>query len=591
MSKYAALLNQFVQDEHDAQLKLRRKQWKQPLARRIDTGVAIGGITIVEFDRDTAKLELTENLSQFTRGTKLRLSRDDPAGGYVGCVLESEDGIYMTVSPGPLQSFRKLKRTSGWTLDIDLDDKRRPLMVALEAVSAGNTRNARQIASILDGAKADSDLTRDHQVRARVARIKLDVKQREAVIRGITTGNYWVVQGAPTTGKTYTLAHLAITLAREGRRVLITGPDDFSINHALRVIHELSGHSPLCKIGSPNRDEGLGGAAARVHIYESFSISALHPTDRGLIIGALPITPMLDSSLAAVEFDAVIIEDAERVALPDAIAAMLVGKRYIFFGDPAGTPPTIYGEHRRRVLTQSILSYAGTLTPGTVFGLSFHLNAQLVDFPNKTFYKRRLRAEPSVSNRKLTLKVKPPWPKFQEILHPAHSSIFIETKHKGCDVISPDEARVAAWLAVVLTLGCGVPPEQVGVISPYRAQARLIETGALELAESRKETLPEDILFGTPEDMRHEGRDVVIVSLTTSDLKRAQARGDDFFSPQRLALTLTRAAVKRIVIASPYLLVVKPPLALADWLSMVRQLAAESKRVSFKIKAPPPPEE
>lgn len=590
MSKYAVLLSEFVQKEFSAQTKLRHELWKQPLARRVNAGLAVGGITIVDFDRDSATLELSEpNMSSFTTGAKLRLSRDDPGGAYVECFLEREDGDTLVVSPGPLQSFRKLRKGPGWTLDEDVYDRRQPLLNAIDEVGAGNMPVARQIGRILDGAKADFDLSRDHQLQARVARLRLDPKQREAIIRGITTSNYWVVQGAPTTGKTYTLAQLAITLAREGRRVLITGPDDFTVNHALRVVHELSGHSPLCKIGNPNRVEGLESAASDIRVYESFTTSALHPTDRGLIIGVLPETPSIDDSLAAVEFDTVLIDHAEQVGLPEAICSMLVGKRYIFFGDPAGKPPTVYGsKYRNPVVQQSILEFTGRLSSGTVLNTSFHMNAELVDFPNKNFYKRRLRAAPQITNRKLELKIKPPWPKFQEVLHPGHSSVFIQTAHKGCDMISEDEARVAAWIAVVLALGCQFPPEKIGIISPYRAQARLIEAGAEELAISRKETLPPGILFGTPEDMRHEGRDLVVYSLVNSNLKSAMARGDDYFLPQRLSLALTRAAVKRIVIASPYLLRVKPPLALTKWLSLVRQLSEESHRVSLKIKVPRP---
>ncbi|MBN1283803.1 MAG: hypothetical protein JXB47_00230 [Anaerolineae bacterium] len=593
MSKYAALLNEFVQKEFSAQTQQRRELWKQPIARRVNTGLAIGGLTIVDFGRDSATLQLSEiNRSSFTVGAKLRLSRDDPDGDYVDCSLEKESDDTLVISPGPLQSFRKLKKGPGWTLDEDVHDRRQPLLAALDAIDAGNTPVARQVAAILDGAKADFDLARDHQLQARVARLRLDPKQREAVIRGITTGNYWVVQGAPTTGKTYTLAQLAITLAREGRRVLITGPDDFTVNHALHVIHNLSGHNPLCKIGNPNRTEGFGDAAGQVRIYENFTASALHPTDRGLIIGVLPETPGLDDSLAAVEFDTVLVDHAEQVGLPEAVCALLVGKRYLFFGDPAGKPPTIYGgKYRSPVVQQSVLEFANNLSPGTVLNTSFHMNDQLIDFPNKNFYQRRLRAAPQIAGRQLELQVQPPWPKFQEVLDPARSSVFVETAHKGCDMVSEDEARVAAWIAVVLTLGCRFPPEKIGIITPYRAQARMIQAGAVELAASRKERLPAGILFGTPEDMRHEGRDVVVYSLVNSDLKPALARGDDYFLPERLSMALTRAAVKRIVIASPYLLAVKPPLALTRWLSLVRQLAEESHKVALKIKLPGQSEE
>lgn len=585
MKKLLSQLYEFVEKEYDAQLKRRRSLWRQPIAARVDSGLAIGGVTIAAFDRDSATLALIDNRAQFGVGDKLRLSRDDPAGDYVGCVLENEDGAELVVSPGPLQSFRKLKLSGGWTLDADVIDNRQPLLAALDELAAASTPNARQVAKILSGAKPEIDRAREAQAQQHAARIRLEVNQREALIRGRSVTNYWVVQGAPTTGKTRTLAELAATLAREGQRVFITGPDDLSVNYALRTVVAVTGHQLVRKIGDPRRVEGLSDGRVSVAAHETFTQTALHPTDRGMVIGALPIAARLDASLAAVNFDTVLIDDAERVSLPEALAAMLVGQRVVFFGDPAGTPHTVYGVYKEPDVAESALAFFGRLAPGTSLEASFHLNDQLAEFPSKNFYKRRLRSWPPVGHRRLELAKVPPWPRFQEVLDPNASSVFVETAHEGCDMRCDEEAKVAAWLATVLVLGCGFPAEQVAVIAPYRAQARLIRDGVVELAESRGMPFPEAILFGTPEDLRIQGRDLVIVSLTTSDFKRALARNDDVFSLTRLNLMLTRAALKRIVIGSPYLFTAKPPdLSMAGWLTLVRQLAEESKRVPLKVR-------
>ncbi len=586
MKKLLAQLYEFVEKEFAAQQKHRRNLWRQRIDQRVNSGLAIEGATIVEFDRDSATLELEDNRSQFGVGDPLRLSLNDPEGDYVGCILESEDGAQLTVSPGPLQTFRKLKRSAGWTLDVDLIDLRQPLLTALGELEAGDTLNARLLARALSEAKPEIDRAREAQAQQHAARTRLEVNQREALIRGRSVTNYWVVQGAPTTGKTHVLAELAATLAREGQRVFITGPDDLSVNHALHAVVAQTGHRLVHKIGDLHRVEGLSDGQVSVPTHENFTRSALHPTDRGMVIGGLPTVARFDASLAAVSFDTVLIDDAERVTLPEAVTAMLMAPRYILFGDPAGVPPKLYGAHPKSDAALSALAFFARLAPGTALEASFQLNDQLVDFPSKNFYKRRLRAWPSAAERRLELEREPPWPRIQEVLDPAFSSVFVETSHEGCDLRSEDEAKVAAWLATVLVLGCNFPAEQVAVISPYRAQARLIRDGVVELAESRGAPFPADILFGTPEDLRIRGRDLVILSLTTSDFRRALARGDDTFSVARLNLALTRAHVKRIVIGSPYLFAAKPPdLSMAGWLTLVRQLGEESKRVALKVRA------
>ncbi|MCZ7545216.1 MAG: DEAD/DEAH box helicase [Anaerolineae bacterium] len=586
MKQFIAQLFDFIEKEFDAQQKQRRKLWRQSIDRRVAAGLAIDNITITEFDRDSATLKLMDNVAQFGVGDPLRLSLDDPEGDYIGCVLEHEEGAELTVSPGYLQTFRKLKRSPGWTLDVDIIDRRQPLLTALDTLGALSAPNARQLARTLGGAKPEIDRAREAQAQQYAARTRLEVNQREALIRGRSVTNYWVVEGAPTTGKTHVLAELAAVLAREGQRVFITGPDDLSVNHALRAVLAQTGHKLVRKIGDPRRTEGLAEGPVSVPTHENFTQSALHHTDRGIVIGALPSAAHNDPSLAAVHFDTVLIDDAERVTLPEAIAAMLMAPRYILFGDPEGPSPKVYGTYApRSPAAQSALSFFSRLAPGTSLEASFHLNDQLAEFPSKNFYKRRLRAWPAHAGRRIALQKQPPWPRFQEVFDPEHSAVFVETQHEGCDMRSEEEAKVAAWLTAVLVLGCDFPAEQVAVISPYRAQARLIRDGVVELAESRGAPFPEQILFGAPEDLRVQGRDVVILSLATSDFRHAFARGDDTFSVARLNLALTRAAVKRIVIGSPYLLTATPPdLSMAGWLTLVRQLAEESKRVPLKVR-------
>lgn len=61
------------------------------------------------------------------------------------------------------------------------------------------------------------------------------------------------------------------------------------------------------------------------------------------------------------------------------------------------------------------------------------------------------------------------------------------------------------------------------------------------------------IFVDTVERIQGQERDVVLISLTTSDLKMAVEKAEFFFKPQRLNVAITRAKMKRITVGSSHL--------------------------------------
>ena len=112
---------------------------------------------------------------------------------------------------------------------------------------------------------------------------------------------------------------------------------------------------------------------------------------------------------------------------------------------------------------------------------------------------------------------------------------------------SIEEATLTAFLVKDMIAG-GIKPEEIAVIAPYRAQGREIREQIRKISNGQRWL--DDILVDTVERIQGQERDVIIISLTTSDPLHAGNRAEFYFQLNRLNVALTRARKKRIVIGS-----------------------------------------
>jgi DNA replication ATP-dependent helicase Dna2 len=153
----------------------------------------------------------------------------------------------------------------------------------------------------------------------------------------------------------------------------------------------------------------------------------------------------------------------------------------------------------------------------------------------------------------------------------------VEVPHKGATVRSPEEARLAAALALD-AVNAGIAPHEVGIITPYRAQERLIQH---ELRRQAGKALPNGLVVETVERVQGQERDLTIISLTVSDLAYAADSAEFFFRPSRFNVALTRARSKRIVLMDPGLLRLNPGPEYRAWVDNLRAFHAMTPKVVF----------
>ncbi|MCA9973229.1 MAG: hypothetical protein KC425_23585, partial [Anaerolineales bacterium] len=320
-----------------------------------------------------------------------------------------------------------------------------------------------------------------------------------------------------------------------------------AINNALNTLVRNYPDIPIVKIGQAAQADDL-----LVANYESFHESPLVEEAGGYVIGATPFATRT-KRLADVEFDTVIFDEASQVTLPLAIMGMLAGQKYVFFGDQRQLPPVLTTRYTGGALRDSVFGYLAGGNFDTMLTETYRLNAALAQWPSRQFYDGRLQPAPEVAQRQIIYPNPPA--RWMDVLDPDEPAVFWDLAHKNNTVFSRREAYAVVDLITAL-LGCGFPAAEIGVVAPYRAQGRLIRS---LLRQYVPETaVHREIVTDTVERMQGQERDLIIVSLTTSNPGFASTVAEFFFQPERLNVAITRARSKLIVVGSERVLDAQP---------------------------------
>ncbi len=193
----------------------------------------------------------------------------------------------------------------------------------------------------------------------------------------------------------------------------------------------------------------------------------------GYVIGATPFATRT-SRLHGVEFDTVLFDEASQITLPLAIMGMLTARRAIFFGDHEQLPPVLTTRMGSAALRESVFAHLSGHSFDTMLTETYRLNAALVAWPSATFYGGALRpANEAVAARCMVYD--PPPAHLETLLDPAEPLVFVDLRHRNTTTRSRTEAILVADLVAAL-LTSGVPPDEIGVVVPYRAQRREIRS-------------------------------------------------------------------------------------------------------------------
>lgn len=247
-------------------------------------------------------------------------------------------------------------------------------------------------------------------------------------------------------------------------------------------------------------------------------------------------------------FHTAVVDEGSQQIEPSTLLPLLRADRFIIAGDHRQLPPTVLSEEAA-ALRESLFQRLIHLYPGhaRMLTVQYRMHEKIMAFPARTFYDGKLEAAPAAKNRTLEITAPQETPKaLLPLFDPEKPLLFLDTGQQGEGESRPpkspswinrEEAALTARVAG-LFLKAGVPPEALGVITPYAGQERTIR----ELLEQEGEELPE---VDTVDGFQGREKEVVLLSLV-----RSNRRGELGFltDVRRLNVALTRPRRKLVVI-------------------------------------------
>lgn len=539
---FLAEIEAFVLAEREASRQEVRRIWSLPLDERVKKGYAIKGLRVCEINparngHHEITLAADEDNSRFREGDAVKLTEgnpDDPLQLLAeGRVVSSDAGVLVI----EVKRHSLVPGQDKLVLDVSFIDLTERYLKALHAVGA-TPRGREKIVPLLLG-QIEPKIQRGLVNLAALAAEGLNPEQIEAVEAAAGTDLCYLVQGPPGTGKTTVLARLVQELVRQkpNARILVTSFTHRAIENALLAILKRGfPRENLFKVGERLLDDRIP------HVSGSDDLRSFD-SDAPLVLGATPFA--LSSRLSHFEFDWVIVDEASQMTLPLSVMAMLGGGKWIFFGDDQQLPPVVQSLSPKDAVNQSVFGRLRDSGYHVMLRTTHRLPPPLAAWPSRKFYRGSLLSGGDAIERRLRLASLPNH--LREILAPEPCAVFVNCEHQHDRAASAEEASIAAAIVHGLA-STGYDLSKVGIVVPYRRQARLIREHlhrrGVDGAAARA------LVADTVERMQGQERDLIIVSFTTSSLEFAGCVSDFLFMRERLNVAVTRARAKLVILAS-----------------------------------------
>lgn len=249
-------------------------------------------------------------------------------------------------------------------------------------------------------------------------------------------------------------------------------------------------------------------------------------------------------SIERVKFDVAIIDEASQATIPSVLIPIAKAHRFILAGDHKQLPPTIISD-RAGALSKTLFEELIMMYPfkSQLLNIQYRMNSLLMKFPNEEFYNKSLKSDSSVDEININDIV--------ESDQNEEALLFIDTSDVDLEgethlkdsksIINNFEAEISSKIAQdYLTIG--VNQEDIGIISPYADQVKIIQ-----------DMTPVEVK--TVDGFQGREKEIIIISTV-----RSNENGNIGFlrDLRRLNVAITRAKRKLIIIGNKNTLKVDP---------------------------------
>ena len=559
-------LSQAIDIQQERQDKDFKETMAKPLAERVAKGHTLTNLTIDKIDFydgmpnsfcpyigegnrfiERIYFHCENNCSKFREGSAVVLTNGNisfkmeiESDGVDDFVLHSNDfdvkDNYISINNWP---------KSGWELNgVNLNITQRLLRASWQRLN-DNPALRKYLEEMLNGQLQNHYDGVDYSPSS-------DDSQNYAIQKAIGCSSFCLIQGPPGTGKTYTIAKLCKKLVESGNKIFITGPTHTAINNCLIALsNELEDKSKVVKIGEKYQAAEIldnANITRKTRLKYVSYVADSNFSQSGFAIGATPFALCYPASkkMEGWKFDYIIMDEAAQLSMPLALAAMMYGKKLVFVGDHMQLDPIIPKNTNNWLFGCSVFKKMVDLYSNQVALLnqSYRLNEELIRIPNQLFYSGEISSKCSTNKeyKYFNCKLYP-----NIINHPSNEILIIHHNFDGLSR-SPYEADMIADIVKDLASN-GVKIENIGIMSPYRAQIREIKRSLIERNVLVTEQLA-NLFIDTVDRMQGQEKDYILFSLANCNPLESVDRLDFFYSPNRLNVAITRAQVKCITIAN-----------------------------------------
>lgn len=537
-------LERFIKQEQAVANDQLLKSWARPLNERLQKGLSqrFNKLSIDE-DKSRVRVYLDGGESRFREGDLICLHRGDPLQDIMARHLSFEkDDEDSWLLRGRASTALLLQGCEGGSFFADADGMDLSTYYERTINDLRERSNGAKILALFGEDPEISFNEADYEYAEKLAsKDGFNDNQTQAIALAYAAEQAACIQGPPGTGKTRVLAFIASLLVKRGERVLITSHSHMAINNALNKVHEFG--IDLAKVGSKTQKKGL---SEEIQMLDDLSDWVDAPFRRGVgyVIGATPFATC-NSRLQAHGFDTVIFDEASQVNALLALMAMRKGQKFIFIGDHKQLPPVILSKSILETNDWSVFAaLTSSLSDHTVMlNETYRLNRWLADWPSRKYYGGKLKPAPMAAERRRTLDISP-HSEHGRLLTIDEGTVFIPSAERSATTVNRTDANLTAKICQA-ALDAGLEPEEIGLVAPYRAQGRILRS---LLAKTLGKKSAEKIVADTVERMQGQERELVILSLVTTDPMFLTIMGEFIFQPQRINVSITRAKSRLIII-------------------------------------------
>ncbi|QEG31489.1 RecBCD enzyme subunit RecD [Gemmata obscuriglobus] len=357
----------------------------------------------------------------------------------------------------------------------------------------------------------------------------LNEPQRDAVAFALAAPDFAIIHGPPGTGKTTTVVEFIRKLVARGDKVLACAPSNHAVDNLLEKLLGV-GELPV-RLGHPARvmpelraraidilaEKHPDARQARKVAREAFALfrqadkwtrekpqpgekAALRKEAREMLtevrrleasatervldearVVCATLTGLDSQLLGQRRFDVVVIDEACQSTEPAAWVPLLRANKVVLAGDHCQLPPTVLSpEAAERGLSVSLMErLVRQFGPGAsrLLTVQHRMHAAVMGFSNGEFYDSQLVAHESVAAHLLChlpgVARDPLTETPVQFIDTAGASYDEELEEDTGSRFNAQEATLAVKKVRAL-LALGIAPSQIGLITPYRAQVRLL---------------------------------------------------------------------------------------------------------------------